>query len=313
MHRIIFPDGESETVIRAVHILRDEQLATPVLVGDPQLIQSRAVELGARIEGCEILNPTTHPQREMLTKRYYEKRNRKGVTWADASYYATRPDWFSALMLDAGEVDGMVAGLSRSHANVMHALLQVLPLREGVRRTTGLYLILTKDDVLFFADATTKIDPTSEELAETAILAAQVARYFHIEPRIAMLSFSNFGSVRCEATDKVRHAVELVRQRDRTLCIDGEMRADTALSRAVQEGRFPFCELKGTANVLVFPDLGSANIASHLMTHAGGAECIGPLTLGLSKPVNVLHPGSDVEDVVNATAVTVIECLDGTL
>jgi phosphotransacetylase len=156
LRRIIFPDGECETVIRAVHILRDEQLAAPVLVGDPQVIQSRALELGARIEGCEILNPATHSQRELLTKRYYEKRNRKGVTWADASYYVTRPDWFSA-MLDAGEVDGMVAGLSQ--AMRMSCMRCPGPLREGVRRVSGLYLVLTKDDVLFFADATRLIRP----------------------------------------------------------------------------------------------------------------------------------------------------------
>jgi len=296
-----------------VHILHEEELARPVLVGDPEVIRAKAADLGAKLDEAEIIHPPEWPGREKLARHFYEKRKRKGVTWTDACYYACRPDWFAALMLDTGEVDGLVAGLSRTHAYVMKALLEVLPLRDGVERVTGVYLVLTRDDVLFFADASAKIDPSSQELAETALLTARVARYFQIEPRVAMLSFSNFGSVRCEQTEKVRRAVELARARDPQLRIDGEMRIDTALSRSIQEELFPFCELKGAANVLIFPDLNSGNIAAQLVTRIGGAETIGPLTLGLSKPLNVLHPASDVEDVVNATAVTVIESLDGTL
>ena len=313
MKRIIFPDGESETVIRAVQLLQDEQMAQPVLVGDPQVITQRAAELGAKLDGAQILDPAVKPAGDRLARHFYEKRKRKGVTWADACYYAARPDWFASLLLDLGEVDGMVAGLSRSHSYVMKALLEVLPLREGVRRVTGLYLILTRDNVLLFADATAKVDPTAEELAETAVLAARVAKYFHIEPRVAMLSFSNFGSVRCAAAEKVRLATRRVRELDPTLRVDGEMRVDTAMSKTIQDEQFPFCTLGGAANVLVFPDLAAANIASQLITRVGGAESIGPLTLGLAKPVNVLTPASAVEDVVNATAVTAIECLDGTL
>lgn len=311
--RIIFSDGENDTIIRAVNLLVEEEFAQPVLVGDPAIINARAKELGAKIDKAEIIDPRAYRNIEKLAKHYYEKRKRKGVTWADAQYYAGRPDWFAALMLDTKEVDGMVAGVSRSHPFVMQALLQVIPLRESVQRVSGLFIILTKDDVYYLADCTAKIEPTAEQLAETALMTAEVAKYFHSTPKVAMLSFSNFGTADSPIPHKVRQAVALVKKADPGLCVDGEMQADTAVSPYIQQTNFPFCELKGRANCLIFPGLASANIAAKLLHRLGNAESIGPLTLGFSKPMNILHPTCDVEDVVNATAITVIECLDGTL
>ncbi|MBN2560859.1 MAG: NADP-dependent malic enzyme [Phycisphaerae bacterium] len=311
--RIVFSDGESDRIIRAVPILQDEGLAKPVLLGDPALIRGRAEELGVKLGDVEIIHPKNHPGREVLAKHLYDKRKRKGLTWPDAWYYAGRPDWLGALMLDLGQVDGMVAGVSRSHPFVMQALLQVIALREGVRRVSGLFVILTKSDVFFLADCTTQIDPTPEDLAEAALMSASVARYFNHTPRVAMLSFSNFGSVHSPRAEAVRRAVEIVRQTDPDLCIEGEMQADTAVCASIQESTFPFCELKGPANVLIFPNLAAGNAAAKLLHRIGGAESIGPLTLGFSKPINVLHPSCDVEEVVNGAAITVIECLDGTL
>ena len=311
--RIIFSDGEHDTIIRAVPRLQEETFARPVLVGDSEVIRRRAEELGVKLGGAEILDPRSHPERKRLALHFYARRKRRGVTWPDAWYYAGRPDWFAALTLDTGAVDGMISGVSRSHPFVMQALLQTAQLRRGVKRTSGLFIVLTKDGVYFLADCTAQINPTSEDLAETAVLAAAVARYFDHTPRVAMLSFSNFGSAHCEQTEQVRRAVDLVRARDPNLCVDGEMQADTAVCDDIRERTFPFCALKERANVLIFPDLASGNIAEKLVHRIGGAEVIGPLTLGLSKPINVLHPSCDVEDVVNATAITVIECLDGTL
>ncbi|MCK4342287.1 MAG: NADP-dependent malic enzyme [Phycisphaerae bacterium] len=311
--RILFSDGEHPTIIRAVNILREEQLARAVLVGRAELIKQRAIELGVDLGDTEIIDPHTYPERKALTQHYYDKRKRKGINWSDARFHARRPDWFGALMVDMGRVDGMVCGIGRTHPHVMHALLQIIPLRQGVQRVCGLCIILTKDDILFFADCTTKINPTAEELAETALLSAKVARYFYVTPKIAMLSFSNFGSVPHAETAKVSKAVELIRAQDSSLVIDGEMQVDTALSKEIQDDLFPFCELKGRANVLIFPNLAAGLIAAKLTPRISNAEMIGPLTIGLSKPVNVLHLASNVEDVVNATAITVIECLDGTL
>ena len=311
--RIIFSDGEHPTIIRAVNILLQEEIARPVLVGREELIKRRAQELGVDLGETEIVDPHTYPDRKTLAQHFYDKRMRNGINWSDARFHVRRPDWFAALMLDMGMVDGLVFGIGRSHPHVMKALLQCVELREGVKRVSGLDIILTKDDVLFFADCSTKTDPTAQDLAETAIQTAKVARYFHVTPKVAMLSFSNFGSVRHPEAEKVREAVSLIKTQDPYLCVDGEMQADMALSKDLQQDLFPFCELKGAANVLIFPSLSAGLLASKLLCHVGKAEKIGPLTLGLSKPVNVLHLSSTVEQVVNATAITVIESLDGTL
>ena len=311
--RIIFSDGEHDVIIRAVPRLLEEDFARPVLVGNPAYVHGRAKELGVKLGEAEIIDPREYSDRERLAKHFYERRKRRGATWVDATYYALRPDWFGGLMLDLGLVDGMVAGVSRTYPFVMQALLQTSSLRPEVKRISGLYIILTKDNVFFLADGTAQLDPNAEDLAEIAIMTAGVARYFGCVPRVAMLSYSNFGSVPSEETKKVARAVELIRQRDPQLCVDGEMQADTALSTVIQEQNFPFCELKGRANVLVFPNLSAANIAAKVVRWMGGAESIGPLTLGFEKPITVLYPGCDVEDVVNASAITVIESLDGAL
>ena len=311
--RIIFPDGCDDCILRAMNVLREEKLALPVLVGNEEQIRAKAEEVGARLDGAEIIDPQTCPQMDRLIAHLYAKRRRKGMTMEDAAYYAARPDWFAGLMLNLGHVDGMVCGTTRSHPFVMSALLQVISVREDVKRLAGVVILLTKDDVYFMADCTSKISPTAEELAETAILTAGVARYLHVEPRVAMLSFSNFGASRSEEADRVREAVEIVRRLEPDLTIDGEMQADTAVTPSIQKEQFPFCSLGGRANVLICPDLSSALISAKLLSRIGGAEWIGPVTVGLSKPVNILYLNCSVEDVVNATAITVIECLDGVL
>ncbi|HPF40302.1 MAG TPA: NADP-dependent malic enzyme [Phycisphaerae bacterium] len=312
--RIIFSDGEHDTIIRAVHILREERLVSPVLVGNVERIHARAMELGVKLEGAQIIDPLAYDEIESLAQHLYEKRKRKGVTWADALYYAARPDWFASLMVDLGRVDGLVAGISRSHPFVMQAILQVIPLTEGVERVSGMFIIITRDRLYFMADCTAQIDPSAQQLAETAIFTANVAKRFsHQEPKVAMLSYSNFGTVQSPQTEKIRKAIRIVKEKRPDLCIDGEMQADTAVSPEIQNRSFPFCELGGRANVLIFPDLASGNITAKLLQQIAGLEAIGPLTLGLSKPVNVLHPSCDVDDVVNAAAMTVIECVDGVM
>ncbi len=311
--RIIFSDGEHPTIIRAVHILQEEEIARPVLVGRVDLIQRRARELGVDLGDIEILDPQTHPDRKVLARHFYDARKRKGTNWADARYCTRVPDRFAALMLETGRVDGMVCGIGRGHPHVMQALLQTIPLRKGVNWVCGMYIVLTKGDILFFADCTTQIEPTAEQLAQTALMTANVAQYFDVTPKVAMLSFSNFGSVRHAEAEKVRRAVQLIHEQDPNLCVDGEMQVDTALSKEIQDDLFPFCELKGSANVLIFPNLAAGLITGKIITRLGNAESIGPLTLGFSKPVNVLYLSCTVQDVVNATAITVIECLDGTL
>lgn len=311
--RIIFADGEHPTILRAVQRVHEEEFATAVLVGRVDLIKRRAHELGVDLGGAEIIDPHTYPDRKELVQYFYDKRCRKGINWSDARYACWNPDTFSALMLDMGLVDGMVCGIGRSYPAVLRAMLQVIPLRKGVHRVCGLNILLTQDDVLFLADCTTQIDPTAEQMAETAVQVARAAEYFYVRPKVAMLSFSNYGSVHHPEAEKVRRAVQLAREQNPSIVIDGEMQADIALSKRLQDELYPFCTLRGAANVLIFPKLSAGLIAAKLALLLGRGEMIGPLALGLSKPANALQLACEVEDVVNATAITVIECLDGTL
>ncbi len=308
--RIIFSDGEHPTILRAVRVIREEEMARPVLVGRADLIRQRAKELAVDLGDTEILDPHVEAEKEGLIQHFYDKIKRRGASWLDTRFYVWRPDTFAACMLDLGRVDGMVCGIGRTYPGVLRKLLQVLPLRDGVERVIGMYIMLTKNDVLFFADCTAQIDPTAEELADTAQLAADVVRYFDIDPKVAMLSCSNFGTVRHPAAAKVRDAVKLLKQREPDLHVDGEMQADIALSKDLQQDLYPFCELKGPANVFIFPNLAAGLISAKLLTQLTSIESIGPLTFGFAKPVNALQLSCEVEDVVNATAMTVLECID---
>jgi malate dehydrogenase (oxaloacetate-decarboxylating)(NADP+) len=311
--RIIYSDGEDRTIIRSVPRLAEENLCTPVLVGREEIIRSRAAEYNIDLSAAELVDPHTYPERRKLVQFFYDKRQRKGVYWDDARFACWHPDYFAAMLLEMGKVDGMVCGLRRSHSQVMRTLIDVLPLRPDSTRAFGAYIILTKGDVLFFADCTTQIEPSPEHLAETAMATARVARYFHVEPKVAMLSFSNFGAVKHPNAAKMKQAIDIVRAKDPSLCIDGEIQADIALDKNLQEQLFPFCRLGGAANVLVFPNLSAGLISAKLVTELGGAEAIGPVTIGFDKPVNAMQLACEVEDVVNATALTVSACVDGSL
>ncbi len=311
--RIIFSDGEHPTIIRAVHILQHEDIAIPVLVGRPELVREQASEIGVDLGKIEIVDPGTYPEREALARLFYDRRKRQGSTWDDAVYLSQTPDSFAALMLEKGLVDGMVCGIGRGHPHVLRSLMRIIPKRADVHHIFGMYIMLAKTDVLFLGDCTVTIEPTPEDLAGTALQMAKVAQYFGVEPRVGMLSFSNFGSVRHPEVQRVRDAVNLVKRGEPRLCVEGEIQIDTALDPAQQEEHFPFCDLQGAANVLVFPSLAAGLLSTKMVNQLGGVEMIGPLTLGFSKPANVLHLSSNVDHVVNVTAITVIECLDGTL
>jgi malate dehydrogenase (oxaloacetate-decarboxylating)(NADP+) len=222
------------------------------------------------------------------------------------------PNYFGAMMLHLGEADGFVAGVSQHYPETIRPALQIIRTRANVHRVCGVYVIITKKEVYFFADTTVNIEPAAEELAEIATLAAEVAREFNVEPRVAMLSFSNFGSTRHPLTEKVRVATELVKQQFPELMVDGEMMADTAVVPEIIEEEYQFSSLKGGANVLVFPDLGAANIAYKLMMRIGGAEALGPILMGLSKPVHVLQRGATVEEIVNMAAIAVVHAQKNT-
>ena len=263
--RIIFSDGQHPTIIRAVRILNEDDLAKPVLVGREELIRRRAAEMNIDLGDTEILDPLMYPDRHRLSRHLYEKRKRNGMTWSDARFMTRRPDWFSALLLDQGLVDGMVCGIGRNHPMVMEALFDTVPRKSDLQRVCGMYVVLTKRDPLFFADCTMHVDPSAAQLAEITLQTAAAARYFDVEPKVAMLSFSNFGSVRHPEVQKIHDAIDIVRRKDPGLQIDGEMQADTALSKQLQEDHYSFCDLKGAANVLIFPNLSASLLATKLV------------------------------------------------
>jgi malate dehydrogenase (oxaloacetate-decarboxylating)(NADP+) len=300
---IVFSEGEHPKIIRAAYQLAEEHIANAILVGRPAVIKNKVAELGLDGFPSLIVDPAASNRLEQYAEEYYRLRQRRGVTRTEAREQMLNPNFFSAMMVRVGDADGFLAGLTQHYAETIRPALQIIQTRQNVHRVAGVHLILTKQQAYFFADTIMNIDPSAEDLAEIALLAAEVAREFDFEPRIAMLSFSNFGSTKHPLTEKVRKAAELVKHARPSLVVDGEMMADTALSLELLETEFPFANLKGGANVLVFPDLGSANIAYKLMMKIGGAEALGPILTGLRKPVHVLQRGATVDEIVNMAAI----------
>ena len=306
--RIVFPEGENETVLRACRALIDEEIAKPVLLGHARTIQQRAEELRLDLDALEIVDlddPTGHAQ---YVDELMRLRQRKGVTRTEAEGLLTNGNIFGALMVQLNQADALLTGMTAHYSDAVRSLLQVIPLKPGVRKASGLYLATTPRGKLYFlADCAVNIDPSAEDLAEIAICAADTARRFDIEPRVALLSYSNFGSSRHASSERVREAVEIIRHRCPGLMVDGEMQADTAvLPRRIEE-TYPFSSLRGGANVLIFPSLDAGNIAYKLLESASGVQMIGPILMGLSRPVHVLARSASVSDVVNLAAVAAIE------
>jgi malate dehydrogenase (oxaloacetate-decarboxylating)(NADP+) len=305
---IVYPEGEHERIIRAAARVVDEQAAYPVLVGRPNRIRERAEELGISLDGIELVDPAADEDRkERYAQEFYRLRQRKGVTLAEARERMRQPIFFSCMMVRKGDADGLVAGEDMYYPETIRPALETVGTSPHVKHVAGLYMMVLEKEVLFFADTTVNIDPDAEALAEIAILAAGFVRRLGIEPRVAMLSFSNFGSVREPQSEKVRRAVQRVKTLQPELAIDGEMQADTAVIPELRRRVYPFSELQGPANVLIFPDLGAANIAYKLLARIGGAEAIGPILLGMARPVHVLERGSEAASIVNLTALAVVD------
>jgi malate dehydrogenase (oxaloacetate-decarboxylating)(NADP+) len=306
--RIVFTEGEESKILRACQILLDEKIAVPILLGNQARIRSTIEELHLHLNGVQIVEPKRFARLEEYTEEFYSLRHRKGITRTEAEQTILNPTTFGSMMVRLNDADALIGGLTTHYPDTIRPALQVIDVRPELRRVAGVYVMITKKgDIYFLADATVNIEPTAEDLAEIAIMAAEKARRFNQEPRVAMLSFSNFGSTRHALSDKVRRAVDLVRQKAPGLMIDGEMQADTAVTPHIIEETYPFSTLKGGANVLIFPNLESGNIAYKLLQRVGGAEMIGPLLTGLSRPVHVLQRGSEVNDIVHVAAVAVVD------
>jgi malate dehydrogenase (oxaloacetate-decarboxylating)(NADP+) len=310
--RIVFPEGEEEKILRAAQIIMDEEIASLILLGNPEVINSRVKNLDLDLKGIEIVDPAKGAKFDAYAESFFELRKRKGITRDEARSMMRRPIDYGMMMVHSGDADGLVGGLTEPYPETIRPALQIVRSRPGISTIAGMYMLVFKNDVKFITDATVNFNPTAEQLADIAVLAAEKVKGFNIEPRIAMLSFSNFGSTRHPSAEKMARAAELVRQRKPDLMVDGEMMADTAVSPEILDALFPFSTLKGAANLLVCPNLESANIAYKLLAHLGGAEMVGPILLGINKPVYVLIPGNEVADIVNVTAMAVRDAQETT-
>jgi malate dehydrogenase (oxaloacetate-decarboxylating)(NADP+) len=305
--RIVLPEGNHPVIIRAAHQTRQEGIAHPVLLGDPDNIRSVAAELQISLEGIEIIDPHHNPHLEDFEEKLFSLRQRKGWSRTETRRQLQNRYIFGAMMVCQGLVDGQVHGIDKSYPNAIRPVLQVIPRRPGIAKVSGLYLMISKNRTLLFADTTVNIQPSAEDLAEIAILAGEMAVFFDMQPRVAMLSFSNFGNVRHPESEKVIKAMHIVQSRQPDLTIDGEMQADTAVTEEILGGTFSFNRLGQPANVLIFPDLTSGNVAYKLLDRLGGAKAIGPLLMGIDKPFNVLQRNTDMENTVHVMAITVAQ------
>jgi malate dehydrogenase (oxaloacetate-decarboxylating)(NADP+) len=305
--RVVFAEGEETKIIRAAAQVKDEGIALPILLGRPDVIREKIETLGLECDPVIVL-PEEFERIEQYADAFYKLRQRKGVVSTDALKTVCRRNVFGPMMVKMGDADAFVSGLTYDYPEVIRPALQIHHTHPQANRVAGAYIMIVDTKVFLFTDATVNIDPSAQDLADIACLAADYARQLGIEPRVALLSFSNFGSTPHPLSAKVREAIDIIRDRCPDFAVDGEMQADTAVVSEIIDERYPFSQVKD-ANVLVFPSLEAANIAYKLLARLGNAQAIGPILLGMGAPVHVLQTGDEVRDIVNMTAVAVMDAL----
>ena len=305
--KVVYPEGEEENIIRAAHAVYNDGVANPILLGNEKIIRSEIERIGFDAGEFKIIDPETNEKCNSYAESFLKKRQRRGATLWDAKNLIHKPNYFGSMMVEAGEADALISGYTTSYPNTIKPALQCIGVKEGFKIVSGMYIVIAKKETYFFADCTVNVNPNAEQLAEIAISAANAVKAFDVVPKIAMLSFSNFGSAEYPESLKVKEAVKIVKSKMPELIIDGEMQADTAVVPEILDKTFPFTSIKGGANVLVFPSLDAANIAYKLMARIGQATVIGPILMGMKKPVHVLQRGATVDDIYNMTAIAVVE------
>ena len=305
--RIVFPEGDEPKIIRAASILVDDGIAQPILLGSRATIEDLAALHRIPLDGIAIEDPATSPKRDEYTHYMWQLRQRKGLSLDEARRQLYNGNYFGSCMVARGDADALLSGANLHYPETIRPALQVIGAHPNARVVSGMYMLVTERHVVFCADTTVNIDPTAEQLAQIAFAACRVARTMGVTPRVAMLSFSNFGSVRDASAEKMARAARLLRERDPSIVVDGEMQADSALDPEILARDYPFSVLKEEANVLIFPDLSAGNIAYKMVHLLGGATAIGPILLGMRRPVHVLERGADVQDIVNMAAVAVVD------
>jgi malate dehydrogenase (oxaloacetate-decarboxylating)(NADP+) len=306
--KIVFPEGTDKKILRACQVILDEGIAKPILLGNKDEVVQKVNDLGLEIlDKVEIIDHENSPKLEAYIEELFNIRKRKGVTKTEAAYLLKNPDYFGAMMVHIGDSDCMVSGRNTYYPETIRPALEVVGRKSDINLVSGFYMMIFKEDIMFFADATVNVESSAEDLAEIAINTMEAVHRFGIEPKAAMLSFSNFGSVSHPHAKKVSQAVEIVKKKRPDLVIDGEMQADTAVLPKVLNSAYPFSKLQEKANVLIFPDLVSGNIAYKLMERLGGANAVGPILIGMDKPIHVLQRGASVEEIVNLASIAVVD------
>lgn len=304
---IVYTEGDEEKIIRAANVVFNENIGNPILLGNEEIIRKKIIELGFNENNFKIIDPTKSDKCTDYSKALYELRQRKGITLKRAQNIVSQPNYFGSMMLLKDDAQALIGGLGHSYPTTIQPALQIIGVKEGVKVVSGLYIVIIKRKVFFFADTTVNFNPNSEELAQIAISAADTVKEFDIIPKIALLSFSNFGSVKHPEALLVKRAAEIVNELRPDLEVDGEMQADTAVVSEILQNEFPFSKLKGAANVLVFPNLSAGNIAYKLFERLTSATVIGPVLMGMKKPIHVLQRDSTVDDIINMSAIAVVD------
>jgi len=305
--RLALPEGEARKIIRAARLLHDEGIAHPILLGNEDTIRRKAHQDGVSLDDLTIEDPARSPRLESYALHLWERRQRKGMSLGEAQRRISNGNYFGSVMVSRGDADAMLTGMTTTYPEALRPALEVVGANARAGLVAGMYMLVFQKHVVFCGDTTVNIEPSAEQLAQIATAAARIVRAFGQTPRVAMLSFSNFGSVRHPEAQRVAEAVRIIRQRDPELMVDGEMQADTAVDATILAESFPFSALKESANVLIFPNLSAGNIAYKLLRDLGGAAAIGPILVGMAQPVHILEQGADVQDIVNMAAVAVMD------
>ena len=309
--RVVFAEAENQKILKTAQLVQDEHLAFPILLGNVERIKSIAAENGIDLTGMPIIDPKSeesHKKRMEFGELFFAKRQRRGFNYYEAKKMMRDRNYFGCMMVETGEADAMISGLSKNYPNTIRPALQIIGLEEGSKKIAGMYIMMTKKGPIFLADTTVNFNPTAEELADIALMVAKEVKNFGIVPCIAMLSYSNFGSSNSPEARLVAEAREIVKLREPSLIIDGEMQANVAFNKEILKDNYPFSELvNNDVNVLIFPNLAAGNVAYNLLQEVGGSEAIGPVLLGIRKPVHILQLGSQVRSIYNMVLIAVMD------
>lgn len=311
LQRVVFAEADNYKVLKAAQVVKDENIAIPILLGNEERIQSLINENALELDGIEIINPKDESYEERRSKYgdvFFQKRQRRGVTLYEARHKMRDRNHFGAMMVEQGDADALISGITRNFPEAIRPALQCIGTQKGVNKIAGMYIMITKNGPVFFADTTINVNPTAQDLADITLLTAKSVERLKIKPRIAMLSFANFGSTDFEESKKISDAVKILHENHPELVVDGELQANFAMNKESMRETFPFSKLVNKkVNVLIFPNLSSGNIAYKLVQEMGEVEAIGPILLGLEKPVHILQLGSGVREIVNMVTIAAVD------